>query len=66
MQFGSCAYNSGNTWSVPSLIDLSMDLPKMNYSQENYELGILICKIYMVDLRILVPQQRLQSSWGGS
>ena len=52
MQFGSCVHNSGNTWTIPSLTDLSMGLPKINYSQENYEIRILICEIYLVDLKL--------------
>jgi len=52
MQFGSCVNNSGNTWTIPSLTDLSMDLPKINYSQENYEIRILTCRMYLVDLTL--------------
>lgn len=52
MLFGSCVHNSGNTWTIPLLTDLSMDCPKINYSQESYESGILIYKIYLVDLTL--------------
>lgn len=49
-----CVHNSGNTWTILLLTDLSMALPKINYSQGKCETGILICGIHLADLKLSV------------
>lgn len=49
---GSCVRRSGNTWAIPLLTDLSVALPKINYSQKKQETGIRICRLHLVDLKL--------------
>lgn len=51
----------GTRGLLPPLKDLSMGLPKINYNQENHDIGIWICKVYLVGPTLSAQQEMLQA-----